>query len=173
MTPAPGRECGDCSMCCKLPEIAELAKPAGVWCKNVAHGKGCKIYDERPGSCRAFHCWWQLDPQLGPEWKPDKSKFMIWRNGSGGWIISVDPGNPNAWRQPQYIRSLRLLAAQIAETGQPLLVFNRTKATCILPDRDVELPPLKDGQAIAVTMQNIAARTHYDVVILDPAPPAA
>jgi len=41
--------------------------------------------------------------------------------------------------------------------------------SCILPDRDVELPKLAEGQGIAVTTQMIGARTHYEVVIIDPA----
>ena len=166
---APGRECGGCSMCCKVLEIEELAKPPGVWCKHMAQGKGCTVYDERPGVCRSFHCYWRYDANLGPEWKPDKSKFIIWQSPVGAWLLSVDPGNPNTWRQPQYLRQLRLVSAQLAEQGQALILFKGTRMTCILPDRDVELPRFRDGQAIAVTMEMIGARTQYDVVILDEA----
>ena len=166
---APGRECGECSMCCKVLEIEELAKPPGVWCKHVSQGKGCSVYDHRPGACRSFHCYWRQDASLGPEWKPDKCKFIIWRSPSGAWIVSVDPGSPNSWRQPQYIRHLRLLAAQLAEQGQALILFKGTKMTCILPDRDIELPKFEDGQAIAVSMQMVGARTHYELVMVDTA----
>ena len=169
MTLAPGRECGSCSMCCKLLGIEELAKPSGVWCKHVAQGKGCTIYDQRPGSCSSFNCYWLYDANLGPEWKPDKSKFVIWRGPTGAWILSVDPGNPHAWRQPQYIRQLRLVSAQLAEEGQVLILFKGEKMTCILPDRDVELPTFREGESITVTTQMIGARTHYEVVIIEPA----
>ena len=168
MTLAPGRECGSCSMCCKLIGFEELAKPPGVWCKHVSPGKGCSIHDERPVSCRNFDCYWLHDANLGPEWKPDKSKFVIWRGPSGAWLLSVDPGNPNNWRQPQYIRQLRLVSAQLAEQNQVLVLLKGEKMTCILPDRDVELPKLEDGQGIAVATQMIGARTHYEVVIIDP-----
>jgi hypothetical protein len=45
-----GRECGDCSMCCKLLEIADadIAKPRNQWCKHCKPGSGCTIYDTRP-----------------------------------------------------------------------------------------------------------------------------
>lgn len=28
---APGRQCGDCTLCCKVMAIEELAKPASAW----------------------------------------------------------------------------------------------------------------------------------------------
>ena len=169
MMQAPGRECGSCSMCCKLLGVEELAKPTGVWCKHVSPGKGCSIHDERPASCRSFNCFWLVNPYLGPEWKPDRSKFVIWQGPSGEWILSVDPGNPNSWRQPQYIRQLRIVAAQMAEQGQVLLLLKGEKMICILPDRDVELPRLSVGQGIAVATQINGARTHYEVVIIEAA----
>src|SRR4051794_3985517 len=46
----PGRACGSCMMCCKVPYIKEFEKPAGVWCKHAVAGKGCGIYESRPGS---------------------------------------------------------------------------------------------------------------------------
>src|ERR1700719_447449 len=46
----PGRACGTCMMCCKVPAIEEFAKPPGVWCKHAVSGRGCGIYAERPGS---------------------------------------------------------------------------------------------------------------------------
>lgn len=167
MTLAPGRECGDCTMCCKLAAVPELAKPANVWCKHVAQGVGCKIHDTRPTSCSTFDCQWLLDPTLGPEWKPNHAKFLLWRTPAGSWLVAVDPGNPNSWRQPQYLPQLRLLAARLAENNQPLLVFNRSKTTCILPDRDVELPQLEKGQAIAVITDTTQGRMRYDVAVVD------
>ena len=72
----PGRACGSCMMCCKVPYIKEFEKPAGVWCKHAVAGKGCGIYESRPGSCQAFYCLWMQDASFGPEWKPEKSKFV-------------------------------------------------------------------------------------------------
>ena len=44
-----GRQCGDCSMCCKVLPITrttELQKPAGAWCKHCRPSKGgCGIYE--------------------------------------------------------------------------------------------------------------------------------
>lgn len=76
------RSCGTCGMCCKLPVVEELDKPRNKWCVNASVGAGCKIYDARPSTCRAFNCEWLVNPQLGDAWKPDRSKFYIARDGN-------------------------------------------------------------------------------------------
>jgi hypothetical protein len=71
-----GRECGKCSMCCKVVSVDEIGKPPGVWCKECAPGKGgCKIYESRPEPCRHFLCAWLFTEDLGPEWYPANSKM--------------------------------------------------------------------------------------------------
>jgi hypothetical protein len=75
---APGKACGSCMMCCKLPLIKELDKPTDRWCRHAAIGKGCGIYTDRPPVCRSFHCQWIRDARLGPEWKPEKAKFTFY-----------------------------------------------------------------------------------------------
>jgi hypothetical protein len=41
----PGRECGNCGVCCKVPVIddKELQKPASAVCVHFAKGAGCTI----------------------------------------------------------------------------------------------------------------------------------
>ena len=52
------KECGDCSLCCKLPEINyfKKKKESFKWCDDCNVGVGCKIYNERPKGCRDFYC---------------------------------------------------------------------------------------------------------------------
>ena len=40
------RDCGDCSLCCKLPRTD--FKEEYQWCKSCDVGKGCNIYSTRP-----------------------------------------------------------------------------------------------------------------------------
>ena len=75
----PGRACGSCMLCCKVPYIEEFEKPPGVWCRHAAAGKGCTIYGSHPPACRAFYCHWMLDASFGPQWKPDRAKFVVYR----------------------------------------------------------------------------------------------
>src|SRR5262249_4530121 len=47
------RECGKCSLCCKLLPIQELNKPIDTWCPHCRPGHGgCTIYSSRPSECR-------------------------------------------------------------------------------------------------------------------------
>lgn len=91
------RECGSCSLCCKLLVVPELGKVGGVWCVRWAKGKGCTDYEARPGSCRAFSCAW-LRGGVGEHWRPDRSRMVIGFREEGGrktMEISVDVGCRN------------------------------------------------------------------------------
>ena len=37
------RQCGSCTLCCKLIPVEELHKAAGQRCQHVRAGKGCSI----------------------------------------------------------------------------------------------------------------------------------
>jgi hypothetical protein len=69
----PGRECGDCTVCCTVPTIddPEIQKKPGIRCRHCE--AGCTIYPSRPKSCRDFYCAWRMIPALGPDWRPDRS----------------------------------------------------------------------------------------------------
>ena len=76
---APGaRECGDCRVCCRLPDIPELDKPINTWCRHIDLAIGaapCKIYTYRPEVCRMFDCAWKQG--LGGDHdRPDKLGVM-------------------------------------------------------------------------------------------------
>jgi hypothetical protein len=72
------RECGKCTVCCKVPAIDHpaLQKMPGVTCPNCKVG-GCKIYETRPEPCRNFFCGWRYLPDLGKDWRPDKCGVLI------------------------------------------------------------------------------------------------
>jgi hypothetical protein len=79
-----GRECGGCSVCCNVLPIgtAELRKQAGVACKHCVKGGGCGIYETRPHVCRGYSCGWLTMPDLGDDWRPDKSGVFITSPGA-------------------------------------------------------------------------------------------
>jgi hypothetical protein len=79
-----GRECGRCSLCCKVVRIDEIGKPPGQWCKDCAPGRGCcKIYENRPEPCRHFLCMWLFTEDLGPDWFPATAKLVVSVEQSG------------------------------------------------------------------------------------------
>jgi hypothetical protein len=50
VSPVPGRNCGDCSLCCKLIRVDAFDKPAGVWCataRPVVAGAGSMMGGRR------------------------------------------------------------------------------------------------------------------------------
>ncbi|WP_244643876.1 hypothetical protein [Alsobacter metallidurans] len=134
------RECGSCTLCCKVLRVEELNKPAGTWCPSCRKGVGCGIYETRPGECRTFGCLWLADEQFPAELKPERSKVVFAVEFGGGRVGAyVDADQPAAWRRPDIFALLkRMAAAQAARRGQ-VIVFIRDRAIAILPDREVDL----------------------------------
>ena len=149
LTPAPGKACGDCSLCCKTLVIPELNKPKDSWCPHYARGLGCDIYNDRPPSCRDFSCHWLIDPTLGPEWKPNKCK-MVLHARDDALAVHVDPGAPQPWRREPFYSQLLEKSARNIDRGAMVLVIEHGRTTIILPDRGVDLGVIGPGDQIAL-----------------------
>ena len=145
------RVCGDCTLCCKLLPVAELGKPAQLWCRHVVQGKGCGIHAIRPAQCADFICMWLASPALGPEWQPARAKFVLYTQDEGRRLVVLcDAKEPNAWRGVAYYPALKQWAAAAAVEGRQVLVLNGRKVTVLLPASDVELADFSDGDEIFV-----------------------
>jgi hypothetical protein len=77
MTLIPGRECGECTVCCVALSIdkPEIQKLSGAACRHCFSG-GCAIHETRPPVCRAFYCAWRTVDIFGEAWRPDKSGVL-------------------------------------------------------------------------------------------------
>ena len=86
----PGRECGDCKMCCTVPPIDEpgMQKQTNATCRHRLTG-GCDIYETRPLPCRTYFCGWRRLAFLEDDWRPDKSGVLI----ESGTPTTVGPGS--------------------------------------------------------------------------------
>jgi hypothetical protein len=136
-------------LCCKLFPVPELEKPAGTWCRHIAQGKGCGIHQTRPDVCRAFWCQWIENTDLGPEWKPEKARFVLSiYPGTQSLAVTVDPAVPAAWRQPAYLPSLRRWATAALGDGQFVIVFTGQRAIAVLPDSEKDLGTIHPGDRI-------------------------
>ncbi|MFO1249103.1 MAG: hypothetical protein U1E93_13025 [Alphaproteobacteria bacterium] len=84
MTLIPGRECGDCTVCCVAPSInkPEIQKVSGSACRHCVGG-GCAIYDSRPPVCRGFYCAWRTVDIFSDDWRPDKSGVLAYVETEG------------------------------------------------------------------------------------------
>jgi hypothetical protein len=139
-TPAPGRACGACTLCCKVYDVPAVESVAGEWCRHAKPGRGCGIHETRPGHCRAFHCLWMTEGWLGPEWKPERAKMVLSLDpATRNMNVQVDPGQANAWRREPYYAQLRRWAVASAPQRRHVLVHVNKTTTVILPDRDVSL----------------------------------
>ena len=150
-TLVPGRSCGTCSMCCKVYSIKELRKPAGRWCIHCVRGSGCTIHADRPRSCREFFCSWLIDPNLGPEWKPEVSRFVLSADATHQAImVMVDPGMPLAWKREPYYAVLKKFSEVFFRINQKVLVNLNGHITVILPDREVPIGVIVPGEEIVL-----------------------
>ena len=147
----PGRSCGTCSLCCKVYTIKELSKPAGRWCVHRVRGSGCGIHPDRPRSCRDFFCSWLVDPNLGPEWKPEVCRFVLSADATHRAImVTVDPGRPLAWKREPYYAVLKQFSEVFFRIDQKVLVNLNGHITVILPDRDAPIGLVAPGEEIVI-----------------------
>jgi Fe-S-cluster containining protein len=137
--------------------VQELSKPAGQWCIHSAPGSGCKVHHTRPDACRRFFCAWRLDPNLGPEWKPDVARFVLSEDPARqALVLSADPGMPLAWKRAPYYGRLKQFAGRLFAEDKRLLVDLRGQITIVLPDRDVPIGAVGPADDIAVWREGSA-----------------
>ena len=72
-------ECGNCTMCCLLPQIKETNSKPGIYCEYCEPNMdmGCKIYDNRPESCKIFECAWKQMEYAHDDLRPDKCNVLF------------------------------------------------------------------------------------------------
>lgn len=119
------RQCGGCTLCCKLIPVEELHKAAGQRCAHQRTGKGCAIYAKRPISCRHWSCLWlkgtEGDGDLQLK-RPDRSHYVLdevpdlvrARSNETGEIVAeltvmqvwCDPKFPDAWQDHDLLAML-------------------------------------------------------------------
>lgn len=145
----PGRSCEGCTLCCKLLEVEPLDKPRAAWCPHCNQKAGCRIYDSRPAACRNFYCGWRRIAHLDDRWKPSKSKFLInYEEHSKRIVIHADPVRADAWRVEPFLTTLRSWARRAATERGLVIVWVGTRATIVMPDREIELGHVRDDQFI-------------------------
>ncbi len=142
-------------MCCKVFAIPEVEKGVNQWCRHVVQGSGCGIHPTRPEVCRLFFCHWLRNPNLGPEWRPDRAKFLIYTEmGGRRMVVAPDAGAPTAWRKEPFYGQFKRWAAAGAASNHQILVFHGKRATAVLPDRDVDLGLVEVGDDVIYRLKN-------------------
>lgn len=92
------RPCGDCTACCGLLAVVELHKPMRFACDHQGTG-GCRIYLDRPPTCREFDCGWRRgEVPTDDAWRPDRRGVMHvgWTEQTSGrrhdYLFELWPG---------------------------------------------------------------------------------
>jgi hypothetical protein len=146
-----GRACGTCTLCCKLLGIAEIDKPRGELCGNCDVGRGCRVYASRPAECRDFYCAYLTHSAMGEHWFPDRCGMVVAPEFDGARIvIHVDAGHPDAWREQPYYADIKRWAAFAARDLGQVVVSIGDRSIVILPEEDVDLGIVADGECIVV-----------------------
>lgn len=136
------RVCGDCQACCTLMPVEEIGKPGLTRCKHQKSALGCKIYPNRPHSCRIWSCAWLTDRETVDLPRPDRSRYVVdcWpdtiymtsvelggRMPQAALQVWCDPRYPEAWDNPK-------LKAYLDKRGMPVIIrFGNDKGFVIFP----------------------------------------
>jgi len=118
----PGKSCGSCTKCCTVMGVPELKKRPWDECPHVVAGAGCGIYTERPSGCRKFICGWLLDPNMGPDLKPENCHVVFYQKNEQNIVATCDANYPDAWRKPNVIEFLHRLASTIGPNRRVILM---------------------------------------------------
>lgn len=122
------KDCGSCSLCCKLIEVPNLA-PAGKWCPNCKPGSGCVIHETRPDFCRNYHCFWRAE-SWPDEFRPDRCKVIFEAlPGVETILVSVDPSRPDAWKE----KNVRKVIETLRRKGRPLVLKTKNDTEFFIP----------------------------------------
>jgi hypothetical protein len=145
--PPAKKTCGDCTLCCKVMAIEEVAKPASSWCQHCKPGRGYLIYAKRPTECQTFNCLWLVDDLLDEHWKPNRSKLVL-TTSQDGIEIRCDPGFPDAWRREPFRSEIHEWAVSGEIDDMTVLVIVGQKMTLVTPDREFDLGVVRPDQRI-------------------------
>lgn len=144
---APGRECGDCTLCCKVMAIETLAKPVGSWCPHCKPGRGCLIYANRPTECQSFSCLWLADDKLDEHWKPNKSKLVL-TTSEDGIEVRCDPGFPDAWHKEPFRTEIREWALSGESLDMTVVVIAGQRMILVTPELELDLGIVQPDERI-------------------------
>lgn len=102
-------KCGGCNMCCDIPPIPELDKPASVLCKNCTENVGCNIYSSRPQSCKNFDCLYLQSDDMDESLRPNECRVMFEKVTTKIYFGTELPKDVGSWKKLNvfnYIKSL-------------------------------------------------------------------
>lgn len=158
------RQCGTCSLCCKVLDVPEVFSPAGQWCKHFRAGAGCDIHQLRPKTCREFACVWLAEDWLDASWQPSVAKFvLIWEYEGRCLTIIPDTNMLNSWKAEPYHEVFKQLAARHLSENRVIMVVEPTRRILVLPDQEIVVGKRSDKFEWTITSQMLPSGPSYNV----------
>ena len=88
-------------------------------------------------------------PEPRPRVEARSRKFILYiEMGGKRMVVAADAAAPTAWRKAPYYAQFKRWALAGAGSNHQILVFNGTRATAILPDRDLDLGTVEVGDEV-------------------------
>lgn len=111
------RQCGGCTLCCRLLPVKDIGKPGSERCQHQRTGKGCAVYHKLARvspSCVLWNCRWLIGVDTADLSRPDRSHYVIdimpdfititedGKEPANVEIVQVwvDPKYPDAYKDP-------------------------------------------------------------------------
>ena len=161
----PGRSCENCTLCCKVLGIAELAKARNDVCTHCDWRKGCQIYIQRPGACRDFDCSYLLSPSLDDAWKPTTSHLVLgYMADADVTLVYVDPDHPGIWRQEPYYSRIKRWA--VSDTGY-VMVWEAKRLLALAGGEEFDLGEPRADQVIVRHEQPVSGGNKVTIYLVD------
>lgn len=137
------RQCGGCTLCCRLLPVKSLAKGANTRCQHQRTGKGCRVYPkllQTSPECAIWNCRWLVE-DAGETRRPDRAHYVIdimpdfirAADHEGAEPINiavvqvwVDPSYPDAHRDPalrDWLEQTKQIAIVRFNAGDAIVIF--------------------------------------------------
>tara|TARA_R110000772_G_scaffold20466_2_gene56803 strand:+ start:93657 stop:94112 length:456 start_codon:yes stop_codon:yes gene_type:complete len=93
------RECGECTLCCKLLDIPWMESLPNTYCSKCEINKGCTIFKSVPKKCSDYNCEYLKSETMGDELKPNVCNVIFEEIAKTIHLALVDPDYINAWKE--------------------------------------------------------------------------
>lgn len=143
-----GRACGECSLCCLIPDIPVERKSKLDYCPHCRPGKGgCSIYADRPDLCKTYSCAW-LVGSVPDRWRPLTCKMIIdFDRTDNGLLLRVlvHPDYPERWREEPWYSDIKKMALNglngSREPYRTVVTGPMRPSILVLPHEDLAYSP--------------------------------
>lgn len=130
------RRCSKCTACCTTHSVDAIGKPEFTRCSSLRPGAGgCRIYKDRPESCREWACLWLMGVGVASD-RPDKLGIVFdvqWSEPLAAYVLKLFEVRRGAHLQP---RVQHIIQSLLAAKGGIAILYSPGKRTLLGGDPD-------------------------------------